>query len=191
MNKAVFLDRDGTINEDTGYLSHPSELKMIPKSAEAIRHLNEAGFKVFTISNQSGVARGYFSEDMLQSIDKKLQKEVLKGGGYIDGIYYCPHHPEHGVHPYKMQCECRKPHNGLIKKAAKKFDIDLGHSYMIGDKLTDIQTGKKSGMKTALVLTGRGKKESESKGFGGAKPDHVAKDLYTAVKWVLEDKGNV
>ena len=186
MNKAVFLDRDGTINEDIGYLNHPSQLKLLPKSAEAIKLLNEAGFKIITISNQSGVARGILTEDMLQTIDKKLQKEVLKGGGYIDGMYYCPHHPEHGVYPYKLECECRKPHNGLIKKASKEYGIDTKISYMVGDKLSDIETGKKSGTKTILVLTGKGKKASESKEIKELEPDHIAKNLYDAVKWILK-----
>jgi len=188
MNKAVFLDKDGTINEDIGYINHPDQIKLLPRSADAIKLFNEAGYKVIIISNQSGIARGMLSEDMLQSIDKKLQKEVLKGGGYIDGIYYCPHHPEHGVYPYKLQCECRKPHNGLIKKASKKHDIDLNDSVMIGDKLSDIEAGKKSGTKTVLVLTGSGKKANESKELEKMKPDYIAENLYNAAKWVLEGK---
>lgn len=188
MNKAAFLDKDGTINEDVGYLNHPHQVRLLPGSAEAIKMLNDAGFKVIVISNQSGVARGILSEDMMQSIDKTLQKEVLKGGGYIDGIYYCPHHPEHGIYPYKLECDCRKPHNGLIKKASKKHDIDLKRSFMIGDRLSDIETGRQSGIKTILVLTGEGKKAKESKEMSALSPDHVAKDLYSAVKWILERK---
>lgn len=117
MNKAVFLDRDGTIVEDVGYMNSPEQIQFIPGSIEAIKILNEAGYKVVVISNQAGVARGLVTEDMLQTIDKTLHKWILNGGAHLDGIYYCPHHPEHGVYPYKQACECRKPHPGLIKKS--------------------------------------------------------------------------
>src|SRR3989338_5479575 len=141
MNKAVFLDRDGTIIEDIGYLPSPDKIEFIPGSIAAIKILNEAGYKVIVITNQAGIARGIFSEDMLQSIDKVMHKWILNGGAHLDGIYYCPHHPEHGVYPYKQECECRKPHPGLIKKAQRDFDIDLSQSFMVGDKATDIEAG--------------------------------------------------
>ena len=181
MNKAVFLDRDGTIIEDVGYLSSPEQIKFIPGSIESIKSLNQSGFKVIVISNQSGVARGHFSEDMLQTIDKIVHRGLLHGGAHVDAHYYCPHHPQHGVYPYKQECDCRKPNTGLIKQATEQFKIDLNSSFMIGDKATDIELGKKSGIRTVLVQTGYGKKElKHAKG-----PDKVAENLWEAVKWVI------
>jgi D,D-heptose 1,7-bisphosphate phosphatase len=182
VSKAVFLDRDGTIVEDIGYMNSPEQIKFIPGAVEAIKMLNEAGYKVVVISNQAGVARGLITEDMLQTIDKTLHKWILNGGAHLDGMYYCPHHPEHGVYPYKQVCECRKPHPGLIKRAHRELDIDLSQSFMIGDKSSDIEAGKRAGTKTVFVLSGRGKEEQKKlKG----KPDHIAQDLKQAVGWVL------
>jgi len=182
MNKAVFLDRDGTIVEDIGYLNSPEQIKFIPGSIEAIKILNEAGYKVIVITNQAGVARGLVTEDMLQTIDKVMHKNILNGGGHLDALYYCPHHPEHGVYPYRQVCECRKPHTGLIKRAMRDQNLDLSKSFMIGDKASDVEAGKRAGTKTVLVLSGRGK---ESKKDLKEKPDHIANDLLDAVKWVL------
>lgn len=184
MNKAVFLDRDGTIVEDTGYLNHPVQVRFLPGAVDAVKKLNEAGYKVIVITNQSGVARGLFSEDMLQTIDKHVQKAILNGGAHLDGIYYCPHHPEHGVYPYKQACECRKPHPGLIKKAAKELAIDLASSFMVGDHNTDITAGQRAGVKTILITTGRGKEE---KGELKSPPEHFAPDLLSAARWILEN----
>ncbi len=186
MHKAVFFDKDGTINEDPGYLKHYQDLKLLPHAAAAIKLLNEAGFKVIVASNQSGVARGMLSEDMLQAINKTLQKKILSKGAHIDDIYYCPHHAEHGVYPYRTECDCRKPAPGLIKKAVKKYGIDLAKSFMVGDTLADIETGKKANLKTILVLTGKGK-ETEKNLVNDHKPDHTAEDIMGAVKWILKN----
>ncbi len=183
MNKAIFLDRDGTIVEDIGYLNSPEQIKFIPGSIEAIKKLNEAGYKVVVITNQAGVARGLITEDMLQTIDKTLHKWILNGGAHLDGVYYCPHHPEHGVYPYNQHCECRKPHPGLIKRAHRDFDIDLPQSYMVGDKATDVEAGKRAGTQTILVSSGRGKEEKEKL---QQKPDYIAKNLLDAVTWLLK-----
>ena len=182
MNKAVFLDRDGTIIEDVGYMSSPEQIQFIPGSIEAIKKLKEAGYKVVVITNQAGIARGLITEDMLQTIDKVLHKWILNAGAHLDGIYYCPHHPEHGVYPYKQVCECRKPHPGLIKRAQKDLNIELSHSFMIGDKATDVAAGKRAGTKTIFVMTGRGKNEKERL---IEKPDHIAENLNQAVNWIL------
>lgn len=182
MNKAVFLDKDGTIIEDVGYMNSPQQIKFLPGSIEAIKMLNETGFKVVVISNQAGVARGLVTEDMLQTIDKVLHRGILNGGAHLDGIYYCPHHPEHGVYPYKQVCECRKPHPGLIKKAQHDLQIDLSQSYMIGDKATDIEAGKGAGTKTIFILTGCGKEEREKL---ESPPNHTAENLLEAVRWIL------
>jgi D-glycero-D-manno-heptose 1,7-bisphosphate phosphatase len=183
MNKAVFLDKDGTIVEDVGYMSSPDQIKFIPGSIEAIKMLNEAGYKVVVITNQAGVARGLVTEDMLQTIDKTLHKWILNGGAHLDGIYYCPHHPEHGVYPYKQVCECRKPHPGLIKRAHRDLGIDLSQSYMVGDKATDIEAGKRAGTRTIFLLSGRGQEE---KAKIKEKPDHTAENLRRAAEWILK-----
>jgi D-glycero-D-manno-heptose 1,7-bisphosphate phosphatase len=183
LNKAVFLDRDGTIIEDTGYISAPEEVKFIPGAIEAVKKLNQAGYKVIIISNQSGVARGILNEAMLQSIDKTMHRKILNGGAHIDGSYYCPHHPEHGVYPYRQYCECRKPHPGLIKKATREHEIDLSKSFMVGDKATDIETGKRAGVKTLFVLSGRGAEETKEL---KEKPDHLADNLPEAAEWILK-----
>jgi D-glycero-D-manno-heptose 1,7-bisphosphate phosphatase len=182
MNKAVFLDRDGTIIEDVGYLNNPQHIKFIDGSIDAIKKLNESGYKVVVITNQAGIARGLITEDMLQTIDKTLHKWILSGGAHLDSIYYCPHHPEHGVHPYKQDCTCRKPHPGLIKKAEKDLDIDLSQSFMIGDKATDVEAGQRAGTKAIFVRSGpREKEEGKIK----EKPDHIAENLADAVNWLL------
>jgi D-glycero-D-manno-heptose 1,7-bisphosphate phosphatase len=184
VNKAVFMDRDGTIVEDVGYMNSPAQIKFIPGSIEAIKLLNEAGYKVVVITNQAGVARGLVTEDMLQTIDKTLHKWILNGGAHLDGLYYCPHHPEHGVYPYKQVCECRKPHPGLIKRAQRDLNIDLANSYMIGDKATDVEAGKRAGTKAVFVKSGHGNEEKDKL---VEKPDHIADNLLAAVKWVLKN----
>jgi D,D-heptose 1,7-bisphosphate phosphatase len=184
MNKAVFLDRDGTIVEDSGYINSPHQLKFIPGAIEAIKKLNEAGYKVVVITNQSGVARGLITEDMLQTIDKTMHKWILSGGAHLDGLYYCPHHSEHGHYPYKQECECRKPHPGLIKKAQKDLDIDLSQSYMIGDHATDIEAGQRAGVKTIFILSGHGAKEKDNL---KSQPNYSTSDLLAAVKWLLKE----
>ena len=177
------MDRDGTIIEDVGYLNHPGQIQFIPGSIEAIQKLNVAGYKVIVITNQAGVARGLVSEDMLQTIDKTLHKRLLSGGAHLDGIYYCPHHPEHGYYPYRQACECRKPHPGLIKKAQRDFDIDLSQSYMIGDKATDIEAGHSAGVKTIHVLSGRG---TEEKPKIKSAPIYTTQNLLAAVNWIIK-----
>lgn len=183
MNKAVFIDRDGTIVEDVGYMSSPDQIKFIDGSIEAIKMLNESGYKVVIISNQAGVARGILTESALQTIDKTIKKNILNGGAYIDANYYCPHHPEHGTNHYKRECDCRKPNPGMIKKAEKDLSIDLSESFMIGDKAIDLESGWKAGTKAILVLTGYGKDE-KNKVDGGA--DHIAGDLLEAARWIVK-----
>ncbi|OGC04214.1 hypothetical protein A2276_06380 [candidate division WOR-1 bacterium RIFOXYA12_FULL_43_27] len=183
MGKAVFLDKDGTINHDKGYIDHPSKIDLLPGSSEAIRTFNEAGLKVVVITNQSGVARGYFNEGMLSAIDKSLQKKLLSENAFYDAIYYCPHHPEVGSYPYKQDCDCRKPNPGMLLKAAEEFNLNLDECFMVGDKLSDIEAGKNAGCKTVLVLTGYG--EEVKANLNGTRPDFIAKDLLEAANWIL------
>lgn len=183
MNKAVFLDRDGTIIEDIGYLCAPGQIKFIPGSIAAIKSLKDAGYKIVVITNQAGVARGLVTEDMLQTIDKVMHKSILSSGTHLDGIYYCPHHPEHGAFPYKRECECRKPHPGLLKKAQKDLNIDLAASFMIGDKASDIEAGQRAGVRTVFVNSGP---HQDQLAKLTQQPDHLAADLRAAAAWVLK-----
>ncbi|MBU0573656.1 MAG: D-glycero-beta-D-manno-heptose 1,7-bisphosphate 7-phosphatase [Candidatus Margulisbacteria bacterium] len=182
--KAVFLDKDGTISRDVGYLNDPDKLEIFPYSAAAIKMLNNAGYRVFVISNQAGIARGLLTENILQAIDKKMIRTLLGQGAIIDAVYYCPHHPQHGTYPFRKECDCRKPGSGMLKKAVKSYDIDVAASFMVGDKKTDIDAGKDLGVKTILIHTGYGKDE-EKKFAPGNRPDHVADNLFEAVKWIL------
>lgn len=185
--KAVFLDRDGTISEEVGYLDHPSRLRILPGSAEAIRALNENGWLVVVVTNQSGVARGFFTEESLQDINQALQDELAALGARIDATFYCPHHPTEGVAPYRRDCDCRKPKPGMILRAAKELNIDLDHSWMIGDRYGDVALAHAAGVRSALVLTGYGREEWEAQSDGwGYKPDLVAADLLEAVKQIDE-----
>jgi len=187
MNKAVFLDRDGTINEEVNYLSDPKDLRLLPRVAEAIRMFNKAKYKVIIITNQSAIARGFLTIEKLNKIHGKLFELMKKKGAKIDGIYYCPHHPNE-------KCACRKPKTGLILKASKEHNINLRASYMIGDKLIDIEAGRNAGCKTILVKTGYGKEELNKINFN-TKPDFIADNLYDAAKIILNalkyDKSNI
>ncbi|HOC39612.1 MAG TPA: HAD family hydrolase, partial [Thermodesulfobacteriota bacterium] len=123
-SSAVFLDRDGTINEEVEYLARPEQLILLPTVADAVRLLNEKGIRVIVVTNQSGIARGYFSEDQLQQIHTILQQKLAQEGAHIDRFYYCPHHPDYGEEPYRQNCECRKPHTGMFLQAARDEKLD-------------------------------------------------------------------
>lgn len=180
---AVFMDRDGTITEEMGYLKEPEKLRLIPRSGEAIRLLNEKGILTIVVSNQSGVARGYFTEKTVRETHQKLKKLLAEKGAYLDGIYYCPHHPEFGPPKYRKDCNCRKPKPGMLEKAAKKFNLDLKKCYVIGDKVDDIKLAQNVGAKGILVLTGYGRKSKSKK----INPDHTVKNLYRAVGWIINE----
>jgi D-glycero-D-manno-heptose 1,7-bisphosphate phosphatase len=189
-HRAVFLDRDGTLNEEVGYVNHLERFILLPRVGEAIRLLNQHKIKAVVITNQSGVARGYFPESLILRVHQKMIELLKKEGAHLDGIYYCPHHPDVGVPPYRTKCRCRKPGTGLVEKAVKDLDIDCLRSYAIGDRGADIGFAHQFGAKGILVLTGYGKGEWEY--FGGQwreKPDHVASDLYEAVQWILRQEG--
>lgn len=163
MESVIFLDRDGTINEEVNYLHRPEDFVFLPGAAKAIQLLKEAGYRVVVVTNQAGVARGYYSEADVERlheyVNERLQKEYQTE---IDAFYYCPHHPEHGIGDYKIACHCRKPETGMLEQAQEKFAIDKAKSWMIGDKLLDVEAGKRFGVNTALVGTGYGKKEHET-----------------------------
>jgi D-glycero-D-manno-heptose 1,7-bisphosphate phosphatase len=184
--KAVFLDRDGTVNEEVGYVNHVERFTLLPRVGEAIRLLNQNGLKTVVITNQSGVARGYFPESLVPLVHQKMQELLKKDGAHLDGIYYCPHHPDVGAPPYRQKCRCRKPEPGLIEEAVKDLDLDLRSSYMIGDRGVDIEFAHRVGAKGILVLTGYGKGEWEYWGRQWKEsPEYVAQDLFEAVRWIL------
>ncbi len=150
MNKAVFLDRDGTINVDKAYLFKPEDFVWIKGAKEAIKYAHDKGYLVIIVTNQSGVARGYFGEDDVKALHKFINDELQKINTKIDAFYYCPHHPEAVVEKYKVECNCRKPKSGMILQAAKDNNIDLSSSWVFGDKERDILAGKNAGVKGAI-----------------------------------------
>jgi D-glycero-D-manno-heptose 1,7-bisphosphate phosphatase len=191
-HKVVFLDRDGTINEQMGYVNHIERFVLLPRVGEAIRLLNQHQFKAVVVTNQSGVARGYFPETLVQQVHQKMQDLLRSAGAHLDGIYYCPHHPDAGSPPYRQRCRCRKPGPGMIEEAVKDLDLDAAQGYIIGDRGNDIEFGHQFGARGILVLTGYGKGEWEYlRARWKVQPDHVAQDLYEAVQWILlqESKG--
>lgn len=190
MERAVFVDRDGVLSEEVGYLGEEGRLRLISRSAQAVRLLNQRGVKIIVVTNQSGVARGYFSEAMLRGIHLKLQESLSEQGAFLDGIYYCPHHPEGTVEAYCIECTCRKPAPGLLIQASQKHAIDLASSYLVGDKGSDIECAHRAGAKGILVLTGYGRDELiKISSSAAAKPEHVAADLLDAVRWIIGDTG--
>ena len=180
MARAVFLDRDGTINEEVIYLSSVEQFRMLSGASKAIRMLNQKGWLVIVITNQSGLARGYFTEEELAVVHQKMKAALDGEGAQIDAIYVCPHQPEDG-------CSCRKPGTALFEQAAQEFDIDLSRSYAIGDKITDLLPGARLGCRTILVLTGHGQEQLENRDGWEAEPDHIAPDLLSAVQWILAE----
>jgi len=185
---AVFLDRDGTISEEVGYVNHVSRLQLYPWSAEAIRKLNGAGWPVIMVTNQSGVARGYFSEELVREVHQKMTGELAAHGAKLDGIYYCPHHPTGQLQAYRIDCRCRKPLTGMLEEAAKRFHIDLRSSYVVGDGYRDMQLGFNAGARTILVLTGYGRGEYEHQRHRWPRqPDWIAENLLEAVDIILRE----
>ncbi len=155
MKRAVFLDRDGTINIEKEYLYKISDFEFIPGAAEAVQVFNRAGIMVVVVTNQSGIARGFYTEDDVENLHRHISLLLKSHGAYIDAWLYCPHHPD-GRGSYALPCSCRKPLPGMLREAAKRYDIDLKISAMIGDKRADIQAGKAAGCRTILVRTGYG-----------------------------------
>ena len=154
--RAVFLDRDGTINVEKDYLYKIDDFEFITGAPEAIKRLKKAGFVVIVVSNQSGVARGYFDEDAVNRLHQHIQTELTAYGTSIDDYYFCPHHPDKGLGAYKLDCNCRKSKPGMLLQAALEHNLDLQHSFMVGDKLADIVAGERAGCKCLLVVTGYG-----------------------------------
>ncbi len=184
--RAVFLDRDGTINQDVGYPNSYGMVKIFPYSFAAIRKLNKAGFLVIIVTNQSGIGRGFIEEKNLHNIHQKIHLAFAQKKAFIDGIYYCPHYERSEMPEYRKACSCRKPGTGMAQQAVRDFNIDTTKSYMIGDKIEDILFGMNIHASPILLLTGFGQKSLPELREKGMEPAHVAKTLIDAVEWILE-----
>lgn len=150
-NKAVFLDRDDTLIDDPGYINHPDQVELLPGAVEALVQLRKMGYKLIVVSNQSGVARGIVSEDVLEHIHQRLRELLGRGNAHLDAIYYCPYHPEGVIEDYRAESDLRKPNPGMLLRAADELKIDLSESWMIGDSYRDVIAGKRAGCKTVLI----------------------------------------
>ena len=181
MRPAVFLDRDGTITEEVGYLNHISRFRMLSGAGAAIRKLNDADLPVVVVTNQSGVARGYFPESLVKEVHGRMVSELAVQGARVNGVYYCPH-------VGADQCDCRKPKTGMLEQAARELRLDLKKSFVVGDRGGDVAMAFRAGCKSVLVRTGFGEGELA---WHAAKwphqPDFVAQDLAQAVEWILRE----
>lgn len=184
--QAVFIDRDGTLNEDIGYVSTPDELVLYPWAAAAVRRINESGLLAVVITNQSGIARGMYTEKTLDAIHSRMIHELAREGARIDAVYYCPHHPDVGDAQYRIECECRKPRTGMLDKASREHRIDLAGSYVIGDKASDIKLAENAGARGALVLTGYGGETVAHPDRWPCAPEFTAVNLLDAVERILD-----
>lgn len=183
---AVFLDRDGTVCEEVGYINHLSRCHVYPYAAEAVRALNRSGARTVVISNQSGVARGYFPESLVGEVNEKIRAELEAHGAHIDAFYYCPHHPAAADPRYRLQCACRKPGRGMLDRAVRELNVDLSRSYVIGDRRTDVETAAFHGLRSVLVLTGYGRGEWEyHRTEWTHPPDWVCENLRDGVEIIL------
>ncbi|WP_088893651.1 D-glycero-alpha-D-manno-heptose-1,7-bisphosphate 7-phosphatase [Leptolyngbya ohadii] len=180
--KAVFLDKDGTLIKDVPYNVDPNLIRWSDGAIEALHQLHIAGYKLFVITNQSGVARGYFEEKALAIVEQHLTQELARFGIPLAGFYYCPHHPQGTIAPYAMNCFCRKPEPGLILRAAADHQIDLSQSWFIGDILNDVAAGRSAGCRTILMDNGN---ETEWELSPARLPHHLASDLQTAARVIL------
>jgi D-glycero-D-manno-heptose 1,7-bisphosphate phosphatase len=190
MRPAIFLDRDGTVNEEVGYINHIDRLKVFPWAGQALRMANDGGIPAILVTNQSGVARGYFPESLVREIHVKLQEELAHDGASLDAIYYCPHHADGKLEAYRRKCECRKPAPGMLHRAALDHDLDLGGSFVISDRFQDLAMGFAVGARGILVLSGYGKGEYLYHGNSWPRqPDFVAQDLLEGMGWILGQAG--
>ena len=177
---AVFLDRDGTIAEEVGYLNHLSRFQLFPFAGPAIRRLNEAGWPVIVVTNQSGASRGFFPEGFVEQVHERMARELAAAGARVDAVYYCPHGSEH-------HCDCRKPLPGMLDRAAREHGISFDGSFVVSDRYADIQMGQAVGCRGILVLTGYGRGEYEwNRGRWPRQPDWVVENLLDAAGIILE-----
>jgi D-glycero-D-manno-heptose 1,7-bisphosphate phosphatase len=188
LSRAIFIDRDGTLNEDIGYVSAPDELILYPWAAKAVRLVNNSEFIAIVITNQSGIARGMYSEQTLGAIHERMITELAREGARIDAVYYCPHHPDIGSVEVRKDCNCRKPRTGMLDAAAREHNIDLKRSFVIGDKSSDILLADNAGARSALVLTGYGRETFAHPERWPCRASFVAENLLQAVKQILDSE---
>ncbi len=181
LRRAVFLDRDGTINEERNYLWRPEDFSLIEGAAEGIGLLKAAGFLVVVVTNQSGIGRGYYGEEDLELLHRHMHELLRHGGAEVDACYFCPHHPEHGIGEYGAECDCRKPLPGMLLRAADELGIDLSASWMVGDKRADVEAGHSAGCRSVLVMTGYGAAEAAT--LPAEVP--VADNLLAAARYII------
>jgi len=185
MRRAVFLDRDGTLVEEAGYLDRLERLVFFPYSVDAVRVLNQAGFSVVVVTNQAGIARGIVRESFVAEAHRAIAEKLAAGGARIDAFYYCPHYPDGTVEQYRQACDCRKPRPGLLRRAAADLGIDLGRSFVVGDRWHDIAAGHAVGARGVLVRTGLGRRD-EAEPEPGTRADVVVDTLADASAWILD-----
>jgi D-glycero-D-manno-heptose 1,7-bisphosphate phosphatase len=181
---AVFLDRDGTLLEEAGYLDRLDRLILFPFTIDAVRLLNRAGFSVVVVTNQAGIARGIFKESFVAEAHRHMTERLAAGGAHVDAFYYCPHHPEAVVNEFRQTCECRKPKPGMLTRAAADLDLALDRSFVVGDRWHDLEAGQRVGARTLLVRTGYGKTE-EAAPRPELHPSAVVENVMEAVSWIL------
>ncbi len=184
--KAVLLDRDGTLIAEKNFLSEIEQVEILPGAIEAVKILNKLHYKVIVVSNQSGVARGFFSEDKVREINNYIREVFKRSGAFIDDFYFCPHHPQATLPQYRKACNCRKPAPGMAIKAAREHRLNLKKCVVIGDKISDVQFGKNIGAKVILVKTGYGEETLQSIKNSPSlpTPDHVATDILDAAHFI-------
>ncbi|MBM4248573.1 MAG: HAD family hydrolase [Euryarchaeota archaeon] len=177
--KAVFVDRDGTLNVNIDYLSDPAGYRLYPGAAEGLRLLRERGFLIIVVTNQSGIGRGLFDERALGRVHDKMRADLANGGASIDGLYFCPHRPDEG-------CDCRKPKTAMFERAIRDHGIDPARSFVIGDMGMDVEAGKRIGARTALVPEPKNREKTlADMGRWPFRPDFVGEDFLSAVRWIL------
>ena len=181
---AVLLDRDGTINREIEYLSRPEQLELLPGAVEGMRRLQEAGYRLVIVTNQAGVARGFYGEEDVAVVHERLREMLRERGVEVDAVYYCPHHPE-GQGAYRQQCACRKPGVGMYQRAARELNLDLARSVAIGDKVTDLLPGIELGCRTVLVRTGYGQSLLDAGALKDVPVDYVASSVLEAANWIV------
>ncbi len=185
------MDRDGTISEEVGYINHVSRFRPFAYSTQAVRLLNDSQWLAVLVTNQAGVARGYFTESLISSVHEVLKSELASGGARLDGIYYCAHHPSVGESPYRLDCNCRKPKPGLIERAVNELNLDVASCWMVGDRYSDIQLARNAGVKSAFVFSGYGRGEWEHQRESWQhQPDLVAENLLEAVSQIISNEGS-
>jgi D-glycero-D-manno-heptose 1,7-bisphosphate phosphatase len=185
MRRAVFLDRDGTIVEEAGYLDRLERMVFFPFSVDAVRVLNRGGFAVVVITNQAGIARGIVKETFVAEAHQHIAETLAAGGARVDAFYYCPHYPDGVLEQYRTACDCRKPQPGLLRRAADDLQLDLQRSFVVGDRWHDVAAGHAVGARGVLVRTGLGRKD-ELAPHAGTEPDAIVDNVMEAAAWILQ-----